>query len=187
MADNDKLAHLLARAIAAMDPTIEKRIDSDPQASLDLVVIASEAYAEAGKILNSAVSSARSAGWSWEAVGTALDMSRQAAQQRFGAKAEAAGPTHERLRLVGLTATNEMDVLNAKGRQGWHSVGYGPLFHDLEKSDMQWEHRRVFVGSRKSKDLESSGWERIGTMWFPWHYFKKPLDLPAEAETEDED
>lgn len=182
MADNHELAHLLARAIAAMDPTIEKRIDSDPQASLDLVVIASEANAEVGKILNSAVSSARSAGWSWEAVGKALGMSRQAAQQRFGLKAEMTESTHERQRLVGLTATKEMEILNEKGRHGWHSVGYGPLFHDLEKSDMQWEHRRVFVGSRKAKNLESEGWERIGTMWFPWHYFKKSLDLPAEAE-----
>jgi len=182
MPDNPELAHLLARAIAAMDPTIEKRIDSDPQASLDLVVIASDAHAETGKILNSAVSSARSAGWSWGSVGKALGMSRQAAQQRFGLKAEETESSLERERLVGLTATNEMEVLNAKGRQGWHSVGYGPLFHDLEKSDMQWEHRRVFVGSRKSKNLESEGWERIGTMWFPWHYFKRQLDLPAEEE-----
>lgn len=182
MTDNSELAHLLARAIAAMDPAIEKRIDTDPQASLDLVVIASDAHTETGKILGSAVSSARAAGWSWEAVGKALGMSRQAAQQRFGLKAAIAEPSLERQRLVGLTATNEMDVLNEKGRHGWHSVGYGPLFHDLEKSDFQWEHCRAFVGSRKAKILETQGWERIGTMWFPWHYFKKPLDLPAEEE-----
>lgn len=182
MADNAELAQLLARAIAAMDPTIEKRIDSDPQASLDLVVIASDAHVETGKILNSAVSSARSAGRSWEAVGKALGMTRQAAQQRFGIKAEAAEDSLERQRLVGLTATNEMDILNEKGRRGWQSVGYGPLFHDLVKSDVQWEHCRVFVGSRKAKGLEAEGWERIGTMWFPWHYFKKSLGIPAEAE-----
>lgn len=182
MSDNHELANLLARAIAAMDPTIEKRIDTDPQASLDLVVIASDAHTETGKILGSAVSSARAAGWSWEAVGKALGMSRQAAQQRFGLRAELADATPEVERLVGLTATNEMDILNAKGRQGWHSVGYGPLFHDLVKTDTQWEHCRVFVGSRKAKGLEAKGWERIGTMWFPWHYFKRSLDLPAEDE-----
>lgn len=185
MNGNPELAQLLARAIAVMDPTIEKRIDSDPRASLDLVVIASEAHTETGKILNSAVSSSRAAGWSWEAVGKALGMSRQAAQQRFGLKAELAEPSPERQRLVGLTATNEMDVLNEKGRHGWHSVGYGPLFHDLEKTDSQWEHCRVFVGSRKSRDLESHGWERIGTMWFPWHYYKRMLELPAEEEGEE--
>lgn len=182
MADNAELAHLLARAIAAIDPTIERRIDSDPQANLDLVVIAANAHAETGKILGSAVSSARAAGWSWEAVGKALGMSRQAAQQRFGLKAEHAEPSLERQRLVGLTATNEMDVINAMGRKGWHSVGYGPLFHDLQRSEIQWEHRRVFVGSRKARNLESQGWERIGTMWFPWHYFKRSRDIPAEDE-----
>jgi hypothetical protein len=36
------------------------------------------------------------------------------------------------------------------------------------------------IGSRKAKDLEAKGWERIGTMWFPWTYLKRPLDAPAE-------
>ena len=182
MNNNLELAQLLARAIAVMDPTIGKRIDSDPRASLDLVLIASDAHNETGKILGSAVGSARAAGWSWEAVGKALGMSRQAAQQRFGLKAEPAEPSPERQRLVGLTLTNEIDVLNEMGRKGWHSVGYGPLFHDLEKTDIQWEHRRIFVGSRKPKNLDSHGWERIGTMWFPWHYYKRALELRAEDE-----
>lgn len=182
MNDNPELAQLLARAIAVMDPTIEKRIDSDPRASLDLVLIASDAHTETGKILGSAVFSARAAGWSWEAVGKALGMSRQAAQQRFGHKAEPTEPSPERQRLVGLTLTNEIEVLNEMGRKGWHSVGYGPLFHDLEKSDVQWEHCRVFVGSRKFRDPDSRRWQRIGTMWFPWHYYKRPLELRAEDE-----
>lgn len=177
----DNIAHTLAEAIAKLDPTIEKRIDTDPQATLDLVVITSEAYAETGKLLSSAVSSARSAGWSWEAVGKALDMSRQAAQQRFGLKSEVIGDSAQCERLVGVTAINEMDVLNEKGRQGWHSIGYGPLFHDLEKSDFRWVHKRAFVGSRKAKNLENDGWERIGHVWFPWIYFKKCLGIPAET------
>lgn len=176
------IARILAGAIAKVDPTIEKRIDTDPQATLDLVVITSEAYVETAKLLSSAVASARSAGWSWDAVGKALGMSRQAAQQRFGLKADAAGASAECQRLVGVTAFNEIDVLNTKGRHGWHSTGFGPLFHDLERSEIQWEHRRVFVGSRKAKNLEADGWELIGHIWFPWVYFKKPLGLPAEPE-----
>ncbi len=176
------IAHTLAAAIAKVDPTIEKRIDTDPQATLDLVVITSEAYVETGKLLSSAVSSARSAGWSWEAVGKALGMSRQAAQQRFGLKSGSADASAECERLVGVTAINEMDMLNEKGRHGWSSTGYGPLFHDLEKSDFQWTHKRAFVGSRKAKHLENEGWERIGNVWFPWIYFKKGLGIPAEPE-----
>lgn len=180
MTEDPEIATLLARAIASIDPSIEKRIDTDPQAALDLVVIAAHAHTETGKILTSAVNSARAAGWSWEAIGKALGMTRQAAHQRFGFKAEEALSSPECKRIVGLAATNEMDVLNEEGRHGWHSIGHGPLFHDLQKSEVQWEHCRVFVGSRKSKALEAAGWQHIGTMWFPWHYFKKPLDLPAE-------
>ncbi|MEO6471302.1 MAG: hypothetical protein ABIR57_05460 [Aeromicrobium sp.] len=175
-------AHILAAAIAKVDPTIEKRIDTDPQATLDLVVITAEAYSATGNLLSSAVASARSAGWSWEAVGTALGMSRQAAQQRFGSTADLAESAHERQRLVGLTTNNEIEILNERGLHGWHSVGYGPLFHDLEKSDFQWQHCRAFVGSRKARNLEAEGWDRIGSMWFPWVYLKKPLGLPAEPE-----
>ena len=181
MNDAPDIGRLLAKAIAAMDPTIEKRIEDDPQAHLDLVVIASQADAETGRILTAAVGSARSAGLSWEAVGKALGMTRQAAQQRFGIKADDADAS--RTRLVGLTATNEMDVLDEMGRKGWHSVGHGPLFHDLEKSEVQWEHRRVFVGSRKAKVLENQGWELSGAMWFPWHYFKRATDRPAEEDS----
>lgn len=181
MTDRPEIATLLARAIAAIDPSIEKRIDHDPQASLDLVVIAAQAHTEAGKILTSAVGSARAAGWSWEAIGTALGMSRQAAHQRFGTRNDDE-PTGERKRIVGLNAANEMEALNEQGLLGWHSVDHGPLFHDLEKSDHQWVHRRVFVGSRKARSLEAEGWEQSGHVWFPWVYFKKDLGRTVDDE-----
>ncbi len=171
----DELADLLAQAIARMDPTIGRRLDHDLQAHLDLVVLTSRAHTETGNLARAAVSSARAAGWSWEAVGSALGMSRQAAQQRFGLKIDVYENSPERRRLVGLTAANEIDQLNTWGEQGWHSIGYGPFFHDVERSDSRWEHRRVVVGSRKVRELES-GWERVGTMWFPWVYFKRPVN-----------
>ena len=176
------IARILAGAIASVDPTIEKRIETDPQATLDLVVITAAAYAETGKLLTSAVAAARASGWSWEAVGTALGMSRQAAQQRFGVKTASAEATITTQRVVGLTAFNEIEILNEKGRHGWHSIAFGPLFHDLEKSGVQWEHRRMFVGSRKIKALEAQGWQQIGHIWFPWVYLKKSLGIPAEPE-----
>jgi hypothetical protein len=176
------LAHVLAGAIATVDPTIEKRIETDPQATLDLVVITAEAYTETGRLLISAVASARASGWSWEAVGRALGMSRQAAQQRFGLRTERAEASITTQRVVGLTAFNEIEILNEKGRHGWHSIAFGPLFHDLEKSGVQWEHRRMFVGSRKVKTLEAEGWQQIGHIWFPWIYLKKSLGIPAEPE-----
>ncbi|WP_216822956.1 hypothetical protein [Aeromicrobium sp. A1-2] len=176
-----EFSDLIARAIARLDPTIERRLDSDPEAHLELAVLTNRTYEETGRLLRSAVTSARAAGSSWEAVGSALGMSRQAAQQRFGHVPATPSPcTAECRQLVGLTAFNEIDQLNAWGRHGWHSVGYGPMFHDVEKSSTQWEHKRAVIGSRKARDLEVKGWERIGSMWFPWTYFKRPVDLPPE-------
>jgi len=178
--ESDELADLLAQVIAKIDPTIGARLDTDEQAHLDLVVLTNRAHAETRNLVRSAVSSARSAGSSWEAVGSALGMSRQAAQQRFGHKVDEHRDSHEFRRLVGLTAADEMEQLNAWGARGWHSIGYGPSFHDIESSKHRWEHRRVMVGSRKARALESSGWERIGAMWFPWVYFKRKVDGPIE-------
>lgn len=177
--DDAEFDDLIARAVARLDPSLERRLDTDPQAHLDLVLVARRAHDQTNKLLHGAVTSARAAGWSWEAIGTALGMSRQAAQQRFGHRPAAIPGTAEHRQLVGLTAFSEMDQLEEWGRHGWHSVGYGPLFHDVEKSPVQWEHRRAVIGSRKARDLEAAGWERIGTMWFPWVYLKRPLDKPA--------
>lgn len=177
--DDAELSDLIGRAVAGLDPTLERRLEHEPEAHLDLVVITRRAHEETNKLLLAAVSSARAAGWSWEAIGTALGMSRQAAQQRFGRRPTVIPGTAEHRQLVGLTAFNEIDQLNEWGRHGWHSVGFGPLFHDVEKSPVQWEHCRAVVGSGRAKDLEAAGWERIGSMWFPWMYLKRPLDVPA--------
>jgi hypothetical protein len=177
--DDEEFAHLIARAVARLDPTIERRLETEPEAHLELVVLTKRASDEVSNLLRAAVSSARAAEWSWEAIGSALGMSRQAAQQRFGRRPEVVPGTGEHRQLVGLTAFNEMDQLELWGRYGWHSIGFGPLFHDVEKSPVQWEHRRAVVGSRKARELEAAGWERIGTTWFPWTYLKRPLELPA--------
>ena len=166
--DDSEFADLIARAVARLDPSLEKRLDTDPQAHLDLVLLTRRAHDQTNQLLSAAVSSARAAGWSWEAIGTALGMSRQAAQQRFGHKTPVVEGTAEHRQLVGLTAFSEMDKLEEWGRHGWHSVSFGPLFHDVEKSPVQWEHRRAVIGSRKARDLEAAGWQRIGAMWFPW-------------------
>jgi hypothetical protein len=66
-----------------------------------------------------------------------------------------------------------MDLLNEYGRQGWHSIGFGTLYHDMKKDSRPWEHRRVpFLSAlRQPKD----GWQRIGTLWFPWSYQARPV------------
>src|SRR4051794_36446447 len=109
--DDEEFADLIAKAVARLDPTLEGRLDHDPQAHLDLVVITRRAHDQTNRLLHSAVSSARWAGASWEAIGSALGMSRQAAQQRFGHKPSEDAMSTEHRQLVGLTAFNEMDQL----------------------------------------------------------------------------
>lgn len=178
--DDAQFADLIARAVARVDPTLERRLEREPEAHLELVLLTRRAHEVTNQLLHDAVASARASGSSWEAIGSALGMSRQAAQQRFGRRLQPIPGTAEHRQLVGLTAFNEMDQLNAWGRHGWHSVRFGPLFHDVEQSDQKWEHARAVIGGRKAKELEGEGWERIGSHWFPWVYFKRPLDQSAE-------
>ncbi|HWV27832.1 MAG TPA: hypothetical protein VNZ66_11445 [Aeromicrobium sp.] len=178
----DEFTDVVAEAIARLDPQLQRRLDEeDAQAHLDLVVLTNRAHVEVGELLRSAVSAARAAGWSWEAIGGSLQMSRQAAQQRFGRMTEEDefADEEQNRRLVGLTAFNEIETLNDWGRHGWHSVACGPMFHDVVHTGMQWEHKRVVVGGRAAKTLESQGWERISTVWFPWVYFRRSLGIPA--------
>jgi len=83
--------------------------------------------------------------------------------------------------LSPLTSFTEMPVLERAGRLGWHSIGFGTLYHLVEKSDEQWLHQRVPPFISRQRALEAEGWSRIGFMWFPWAYYAKPTGIPAES------
>jgi len=148
----------------------------DPAAALRLIELTSELSAVVDESLRGAVDSARAAGLSWEQIGDTLSVSRQAAQQRFRPKPPA--PPREVWHMTPVTSLDELARLNEAGRYGWHSVGYGALFHDLVRTDEQWEHRRVGILSARHA-LEGEGWQKIGTMWFPWAYYARPTGAPA--------
>jgi hypothetical protein len=182
------LRQLLSEAITAARPDLSERLDADPAAHLDLVSLALAARSETDALLRAAVSSARSAGSTWEAIGHVLDMSRQAAQQRYGGEDSALPRTGGTiLRLAPLTAFTEMRVLERAGRYGWHSIGFGALFHIVEKSDLQWEHRRVHAVGTDRRELEDAGWEQIGSLWFPWAYYTRCTGEPALPEPTTDD
>jgi len=186
--NHPELRQLLSEAITAARPDLSERLGTDPAAHLDLVSLALAARSETDALLRATISSARSAGCTWEAIGHVLDMSRQAAQQRYGGEVTAlprAGGTI--LRLAPLTAFTEMRVLDRAGRYGWHSIGFGALFHIVEKSDLQWEHRRVHVVGADRRELEDAGWEQIGSLWFPWAYYTRCTGEPALPEPTTDD
>jgi len=145
---------------------------SDPDSLLKLVDACSLALEECAGLQRNAVHQARRAGVSWSAIGEHLGITRQAAQQRFAPEDEAA-PTGSVRRIEGATAFNEMQLLAAEGRAGFHLVGFGALYLLVKPSRHVWEHRRetaLSIGNRAR--LEAAGWTYVGG-WFPFQYFKR--------------
>lgn len=170
----------LAAALDAASPDLAARLDTELEAHLELVALARDAHGETATLLRAAVSSARGVGCTWEQVGAVLGMTRQAAQQRFGTRdevpSEPIGHGERTLTLTPLNAFNEMRVLVRAGRHGWHSIGYGPLFHTVTRSEQQWEHYR---GGFMAGPPPGDGWQRVGSGWGPWTYYARPVAAPA--------
>lgn len=131
------------------------------------------------ELLQQAVTTARASGHSWAAIGSELNLSRQAVQQRFGTGAvnDLDGPQERWLGPV--TGFDELRELNIAGRLGWHTVEIGMLHHRVIKTDTQWEHKRVLRTAATLRRLEREGWQ-IGCNAFPWVYLIRDLGVPAE-------
>ncbi|WP_188701577.1 hypothetical protein [Microbacterium nanhaiense] len=74
----------LATDDAGLDRLDASRVKLRDAAHFRAVIAANEAVARAQQDLRAAVLAAREAGESWTVIGAALDITRQAAQQRFG-------------------------------------------------------------------------------------------------------
>lgn len=177
----------VAEAVLGVPRGLREALEHDPEASLKLVDASRVAAEETSRLLQEAVGSARGVGHSWDVIGRLLGVSRQAAQQRFGGgrPAGAGEPAREsgapeRKVLTPLTAFNEMAVLEEEGRRGWHAVDYGSLHHVVEASDSQWEHRRAVWSPSAPRRLAAEGWTLVKTATFPWGYYKRRLNAPAE-------
>lgn len=177
----------VTEAVLGTPAGLRDALEHDAAASLTLVQASREAAEQTSALLRQAVASARSAGHSWDDIGRLLGVSRQAAQQRFGPPVSARGadrrapdaPEHRVLRP--LSVFEEMAVLEHEGRRGWHVVDSGTLFHRVEASAWQWEHRRAGWAPGVARRMQADGWTPAGTLTFPWGYYKRRLDLPAEA------
>lgn len=182
---DDRLRAALSQVVNAIDPTLADRLEHDVSSYLDLISATQQSSQEIAQLLQAAVTSARAAGASWDLIGQRLGVSRQAAQQRFGhtPTQNEPVPAEATRRLTSITAFDEMEALAEAGRHGWHSIGFGMYYHDLIHSDEQWDHLRVGAFGARHKELLQAGWQRIGSMWFPWAYYKRPTNKAAENET----
>ena len=171
------LTEAIGRAILGAEAG--ESVSLDHQA---LVRRAARAEKVAHDLLVDVVRSARAAGRSWATIGAELGISRQAAQQRFGA--EESGPAEKdepETRWLGpVTAFDEMAELELAGRLGWRTEAAGLLRHRVRRTATQWENRRV-VWTRPVAHYEQDGWV-VGCRAFPWLYLVRDLGRPAEPE-----
>lgn len=171
MSKRDRANMEVPNAIERLDPGLLARLESDPEAHVRLVEWTSALRGAAIDAHGEAVKAARRAGISWDRIGETLGITRQAAQQRFSSTT--ATSIADVRRLTGLSAFNEMAALAEAGRRGWHSVGFGPLYHEVVRDEQQWEHRRVSAFGSPRWLLLQDGWELVGG-WFPWVYLARP-------------
>ena len=149
---------------------------------LQIVQAAEEIESRSRDLLQMSVLAARSAGVTWQEIGQALSISKQAAQKRFSAikstPKQGLGPNE---RLLGPVGTfDELDELNLAGRYGWHSVDFSFSHHHVVRSANQWEHCRA-TGADQVASLESAGWHIVGR-WFPFTLLKRDTGEPALPE-----
>lgn len=181
MSTADLLTESDARAIrdgvaaACLQGMDEDHLDVSDGA-LRLVASTRIAAEHAGRLLDDAVAGARHAGHSWAAIGRVLDVSRQAAQQRFSHRSEDVEATTPQQRVIRrVTAFNEMTVLEREQAEGWHLVGFGAGKLVVAASEHPWEHQRLtFASHPLLRSMERDGWQLVG-VWGPWTYLKRPV------------
>ena len=141
------------------------------------MIIAAQIIQDEGRIgLRNWVRAGRRAGLSWSRIGELLDISKQAAQQRFGAGVgEQETNNGGIIRVPGATAFNEMNLLAKEGDAGRELIEVGMATLFLRQTEQIWEHRRAvsLIGPDRTM-LADEGWTYVCS-WFPFHYFKRTL------------
>lgn len=140
---------------------------------LDLVQAASVMAEESKLSLQRWVSAARRAGASWEQIGSALGVSRQSVQKRFGETFDNAAAPSEK-RVFGVTAFNEVRLLADEGAAGYEVVraSWGTLFFRYVGDPV--ENVRL-VSPRRGKpisEMEAEGWTHVFS-WYPYTYYTR--------------
>lgn len=173
--ESDTLSASLAAAILA-EAQLGRRAPESPEDFVRLIAVSGAAAEGCIAIQRTSVNQARRLDVPWAIIGEALEISKQAAQQRFAPIADDhLLPKGARV-ISGATAFNEMSILEREGKAGYHLVGFGALTLFVESSSQTWEHRRktsLKLAVTRSK-MAADGWTYIGS-WFPFHYFKRAV------------
>ena len=171
----------LRQALSATLARVAGAEESDPNRDqlLELVDVTARAGTETRSLLGEAVTSARAAGASWDAIGRVLGMSRQAAHQRFGRPRDQDDtpgtrdprPGHRVLRDGGPAGRRPSRLaLGGLRRIPAHPGALGDAVGAPP------DPRR---GGRDAHPPRGGGLGRSSATWFPWVYLKRDTGTPA--------
>ena len=148
--------------------------DQSPDLLLHSVTVFGDLTRVAAQLQFEAVASAQESGLSWAKIGKALGTSRQAAQQRFDSRRNTPVANTEATRIVGpVSRTEEVDHINAAGRQGWKLVRSLHGEHVLERDEGSWEVARVSIFSPRALPSAADGWEAATTRFPDCFYIRQ--------------
>lgn len=174
----DRVADLVVAAVPdGPEVTLEDATADDFRT---LIIAASVVSDEAGQSLHRWVDAGRHAGLSWAEIGEVLDVSRQAAQQRFArstrSRDDAPQPNDsETITRNGMTAFNEVATLREEGEAGNELIGAAPLQLYFAPRGVRYKNIRVTAlrPGPVIRRYEEAGWKHALT-WYPFHYFTRP-------------
>ncbi len=167
-------ALVLEWAADRQPPFTGESVDGFAEAVIVAHVVADEARLNVHRWIDAA----RRAGMSWTAIGDALGISKQAAQQRFRGIGDVDEPDlhhGEQVIRLGATAFNEMTILRDEGEKGNELMRIGMLRLVFRSSDARWKYSRRIGGGVMIDQMIGQGWTHVAS-WLPFHYFKRRID-----------
>lgn len=176
--DEQALRQATAELVLDWVKTQDPPFTGETTTGFDQAIAAAHIVADEARLgLHRWIDAARRTGMSWTEVGHTLGISKQAAQQRFGALGQAAPDVREGEELVrfGATAFNEMRMLHQEGLKGNELVRTGALHLVFRRTDRVWEYSRQLGASPMMARMATAGWTYVSS-WFPFHYYKRATD-----------
>jgi hypothetical protein len=170
---------VIPELIAHRAPELEVGVaNADPEVLLNLVRVVSAVSDDAARSLRDSVTAARSAGVSWDAIGSVLGTSRQAAQQRFAEPKGATSRTADSTRraIIGVNLFTELDILESEGLDRW-------LLTNAVAGSLEFERTAEPVAYRRLRSLRkqtiidhqrAEGWSYCCS-YAVFHYFSQPV------------
>lgn len=148
---------------------------TDAAEFVDAIAVAHVITEEAKLNLRRWVTVARRAGVPWLDIGNALGISKQAAQQRYGAIATKRNPPEKPKRgiiQVDAGRANELLILTREGRRGHELIGITETTLFFRRTKHIWEYQRVIESSLEIHRMSNDGWKHVRDV-FPFSYFKR--------------